>query len=442
MKKVLALALCLFALSAHAQSVRQSGNITPGHVSVWVTQGVIADGGVPGGPIFTGSTTQNDFACAGASSTIIDCGLSATGTNNWTGQQNFNGGATAPTRSLGDSTTNVATTAFVATNSLAVGTTAIGSGTINGLLYDNSGVLGNLATANNGALITSSGGVPSISSTLPAAVQGNITSLGTIGSGVWQGTPVAVGFGGTGLTSGTSGGIPYFNSGTTIASSGAPSAGQIMTWGGAGGAPAGSPCSIVLATLTCASSVSIEPEVALVNNTNDAGSAYLIFLKTRASGNTNSADTLGAILAQGFANSSVQNVAQIAFIQAAASSGANIPTKIVIATSNAAGPLNNTLTFDNNAHIGVFSAAGPSANSCTGFAAAASSIFTDVAGNATMTSGTSCSITFAVAFAGKPACWVMPGSAASTVEVVPSTTGLAITFGTAQTAFGWGCTGS
>jgi hypothetical protein len=36
-----------------------------------------------------------------------------------------------------------------------------------------------LATANNGVLITSAGGVPSISSTLPSAVQTNITALGT-----------------------------------------------------------------------------------------------------------------------------------------------------------------------------------------------------------------------------------------------------------------------
>jgi hypothetical protein len=37
-----------------------------------------------------------------------------------------------------------------------------------------------LATANNGILVTSSGGVPSISSTLPSAVQANITGLGII----------------------------------------------------------------------------------------------------------------------------------------------------------------------------------------------------------------------------------------------------------------------
>lgn len=53
---------------------------------------------------------------------------------------------------------------------LTVGTTTIASGTSNGLLYDAAGVLGNLATANNGVLVTSGGGVPSISTTLPSGL--------------------------------------------------------------------------------------------------------------------------------------------------------------------------------------------------------------------------------------------------------------------------------
>ena len=54
---------------------------------------------------------------------------------------------------------------------------------VNTLLYASSAnAMAALATANNGALITSSGGVPSISSTLPSAVQGNITALGTLTS--------------------------------------------------------------------------------------------------------------------------------------------------------------------------------------------------------------------------------------------------------------------
>lgn len=51
---------------------------------------------------------------------------------------------------------------------------------INTLLYASSAnVMAALATANSATLITSAGGVPSISQTLPTAVQGNITQLGS-----------------------------------------------------------------------------------------------------------------------------------------------------------------------------------------------------------------------------------------------------------------------
>jgi hypothetical protein len=53
------------------------------------------------------------------------------------------------------------------------------------ILYSNgANTVTGLATGNNGTLITSGAGVPSISSTLPAAVQGNITALGTIAQNV------------------------------------------------------------------------------------------------------------------------------------------------------------------------------------------------------------------------------------------------------------------
>lgn len=75
-----------------------------------------------------------------------------------------------------------------------------------------------LATANNGVLVTSGSGVPSIATTLPSAVQGNITAVGTIASGTWQGSVVAGQYGGTGVA----------NTGLTIdLSSGA--AGLVLT---------------------------------------------------------------------------------------------------------------------------------------------------------------------------------------------------------------------
>lgn len=76
--------------------------------------------------------------------------------------------------------------------------------TVNQILYSSSAnVIAGLSTANNGVLITSGAGAPSISSTLPNAVQTNITVVGTITTGVWSGTAVAIAKGGTGQTTAT-----------------------------------------------------------------------------------------------------------------------------------------------------------------------------------------------------------------------------------------------
>lgn len=65
---------------------------------------------------------------------------------------------------------------------VAKGGTNLSSTTANQLLYSSAtDTIAGLATANDGTLITSGAGVPSISSTLPSAVQNNITALGTIG---------------------------------------------------------------------------------------------------------------------------------------------------------------------------------------------------------------------------------------------------------------------
>ncbi len=80
--------------------------------------------------------------------------------------------------------------------------------TINRLLWSSAAnVISDLATANDGVLITSSGGVPSISSTIPNATQDNITRLGTIAS---VGAAIGVTFGGTGTsTQFTAGSVIY-----------------------------------------------------------------------------------------------------------------------------------------------------------------------------------------------------------------------------------------
>lgn len=70
------------------------------------------------------------------------------------------------------------------------GTTTVASGTPNGLLFDNGGFLGNLATGNNGVLVTSGAGVPSISTTLPSGLAATNLSLTTptIAGGALSGT--------------------------------------------------------------------------------------------------------------------------------------------------------------------------------------------------------------------------------------------------------------
>ncbi len=71
--------------------------------------------------------------------------------------------------------------------SITIGQTPISAGSPNGVLYDAAGVVGNLSTASSGVLATSSGGVPSITQTLPGGVQGNITAFGTVTSGAING---------------------------------------------------------------------------------------------------------------------------------------------------------------------------------------------------------------------------------------------------------------
>jgi len=113
--------------------------------------------------------------------------------------------------------------------------------TIDQILYSSANnTITGLATANNGTLITSAGGVPSISSTLPTAVQGNITTLGTIATGVWNGTGITVPFGGTGLATFTTA-YGVVCAGTTatgaLQNAGVGAANQVFTSGGGGVLP-------------------------------------------------------------------------------------------------------------------------------------------------------------------------------------------------------------
>lgn len=125
---------------------------------------------------------------------------------------------------------------------VTTGGTGLSSTTINQILYSSgANTIAGLATANNGVLVTSAGGVPSISSTLPTATTNNITTLGTITSGVWNGTVIDVIHGGSGVASHTAyallaGGTTATGAVQSLASLG--TSGQVLTSAGAGALPA------------------------------------------------------------------------------------------------------------------------------------------------------------------------------------------------------------
>lgn len=103
------------------------------------------------------------------------------------------------------------------------------------LLYSNgANTVTGLATANNGVLITSNSGVPSISSTLPAAVQANITATGTIATGVWQGTAIALAYGGTNADLTASAGSIAYSTASAMAFTAAGTSGQLLASAGTG----------------------------------------------------------------------------------------------------------------------------------------------------------------------------------------------------------------
>ena len=217
-------------LVTDGSSIPSLSQTLPSNVQGNITEvGTIASGVWNGTPVDvahggTGDTTFTAYAviCGGTTATGSLQNVSGLGTG---GQVlTSNGAGTLPTWQN------------------AVGAGTVNAGTINDLAFyaSSTNAVSPLTTANNGVLVTSNTGVPSISSTLPAAVQGNITALGTITSGVWNGSTIDVPHGGTGNTTftafsvicaGTSATAPFQNV------SGLGSSGQVLTSNGAGGLP-------------------------------------------------------------------------------------------------------------------------------------------------------------------------------------------------------------
>lgn len=163
--------------------------------------------------------------------------------------------------------------------------------TINQILYSSSNnTIAGLATANNGVVITSGSGVPSVSSTIPSATQANITTVGTIGTGTWNGTPITVTYGGTGNNSATA--YSVICGGTTSTGvlqsvSGLGNSGQVLTSQGANALPSwanagsGTVTSIIAGTgltggtITTSGTIAINSSVVTATSSGGAATAGL-----------------------------------------------------------------------------------------------------------------------------------------------------------------------
>ncbi len=267
--------------SPSAQSV--SGCSAAGDALIWTTNTgfgcntSITAAAVPASGL-TGSTLASGVTASSLTSVGTLAGLTVTTSFTATGLVTNGDLANASTTVNGQTCTLGSTcTVSSAATAITIGTTTIASGTSGYMLYQNgaspTGTVGEIAlplpVANGGtgaaisatqyglpyfssttvmdstAAGTSSGvlqgnasGAPTWVTTLSSTLQGNITAVGTVGTGVWQGTAVAGLYGGTGLTTAAVGDLIYASATTPTWSRLADVAtGSILMSGGVTTAP-------------------------------------------------------------------------------------------------------------------------------------------------------------------------------------------------------------
>lgn len=118
------------------------------------------------------------------------------------------------------------------------GGTGVTSFTVSGVLYGNGSAVGSLTPVNNAVVSYTGAGALQATTTLPAAVQSNITALGTIGTGTWNGTAISAGSGGTGQTTYAIGDILSANTTSTLSKIADVATGNALISGGVGVLPA------------------------------------------------------------------------------------------------------------------------------------------------------------------------------------------------------------
>ena len=248
--KILAFITALLCASPAAATVMQSGNVTPGHVVMWTTTGVVQDGGTAAIPFLTSmgvvasgpGICQNSAAITGPYNQLCFAPTSTGGGFTWTA---YNGATGVPSFTINGtiypfpfSNSGCVGPATTTLNDIVIwGNTAgtlcadsgltIGTPTANALLYFSStSVISALAKVNSSVLISSGAGVPSWATTLPSAltipsptISGTATGpdSGTWGSGGINGSAI-------GATTAEPG---HF---TTLAASGAVSGAGFSTY--------------------------------------------------------------------------------------------------------------------------------------------------------------------------------------------------------------------
>ncbi|HEX2920733.1 MAG TPA: hypothetical protein VHO50_06170, partial [Bacteroidales bacterium] len=208
--------------------------------------------GVSGGiPYYNSTTTMSSSALLNSNAVVIGGGAgSAPSTigNGSTGQVLQSNGAAAPSWSLPTYPSGSGTAGQIirsdGTNNTYSTSTFADTYPASSVLFSNgANTVEGLSTANDGVLVTDNAGVPSISSTLPTAVQDNITSVGTITSGTWNGSVIDLARGGTNSGTALSGSSIMISNGTQIVQGqagttstvlhgnalGEPSYGQVVT---------------------------------------------------------------------------------------------------------------------------------------------------------------------------------------------------------------------
>ena len=250
-----------------------------GLITAVSTNAVIAPAGTLSGSTLAAGVTASSLTSFGNAPALVSPAISGAPTG------------IGASITINSTSCTLAESCTIAAGSLQPTVTMITGGTPNGLLYDNAGVLGNLATANSGVLVTSSGGVPSISTTLPSGlsadsftvttaftatglvtngdlanaattvngqtctlgstctvaaaagtltgttlasgvVTSSLTTVGTIGTGAWQATPVALAYGGSNANlTASNGGIVYSGASALAILGGTGTAGQCLLSG-------------------------------------------------------------------------------------------------------------------------------------------------------------------------------------------------------------------